>query len=93
MPVLKDVRAEPRSDVNERGRSNRRERTTDTFKHGQPCRVVREPDRIARQAGILPSVINRHIPQLQHLHLLVRGVKAGVLEDNRDPEERPEGGG
>lgn len=35
----------------------RREKTTDTFKHDQPCSVIRVADRIARQAGILPSIL------------------------------------
>ena len=71
--------------------SGARERTTDTFKNSQPCRVMREPDRIARQAGILPSVIKRHISQLQDFHFLVRGVKASSLEDNKGsrPNKRP----
>lgn len=55
---------------------------------------MREPDRIARQAGILPSVIKRHISQLQDLHFLVRGVKASSLENIKDPTRGPrEGGG
>lgn len=70
----------------------RRDRTTDTFKNGQPCRVMREPDRIARQAGILPSVIKRHISQLEDFHFLVRGVKASGLENNKRPNKRPKRG-
>lgn len=68
-----------------------RDRTTDTFKNGQPCRVMREPDRIASQAGILPSVIKRHISQLEDFHFLVRGVKASGLENNKGsrPNKRP----
>lgn len=67
-----------------------RGRTTDTFKNSQPCRVMREPDRIARQAGILPSVIIRHISQLQDFHFLVRGVKASGLENNKRKQTRQE---
>lgn len=71
-----------------------RDRTTDTFKNGQPCRVMREPDRIARQAGVLPSVIKRHISQLEDFHFLVRGVKASGLENNKGsrPNKRPKRG-
>ena len=71
-----------------------RDRTTDTFKNGQPCRVMREPDRIARQAGVLPSVIKRHISQLEDFHFLVRGVKASSLENNigSRPNKRPKRG-
>lgn len=55
---------------------------------------MREPDRIARQAGILPSVIIRHIPQLEDFHFLVRGVKAGGLEETTSrPNKRPKRGG
>lgn len=59
---------------------------------------MREPDRIARQAGILPSVIKRHIPQLEDFHFLVRGVKASGLENktgsrpNKRPKREREGG-
>lgn len=72
------------------GISGGRVRATDTFKNGQPCRVMREPDRISRQAGILPSVIKRHISQLQDFHFLVRGVKASGLENKGSrPNKRP----
>lgn len=73
---------------------NVRDRTTDTFQNGQPCRVMREPDRIARQAGILPSVIKRHISQLKNFHFLVRGVKASSLENKGSrPNKAQEGNG
>lgn len=75
-----------------RGRRSE-EKTIDTFKNDQPCRVMREPDRIARQAGILPSIIKRHIPQLEDFHFLVGGVKASSLEKNNGsrPDKRPRG--
>lgn len=52
---------------------------------------MREPDRIACQAGILPSVIKRHISQLKDFHFLVRGVNASGLENNKGstPNKRP----
>lgn len=49
--------------------------------------MMRVPDRIARQAGILPSVIKRHISQLEDFHFLVRGVKAGSLEKNKQTQQ------
>lgn len=71
-----------------------RDRTTDTFQNVQPCRVMRIPDRIARQAGILPSVIKRHISQLKNFHFLVRGVKASSLENKGSrPNKAQEGNG
>lgn len=54
---------------------------------------MREPDRIARQAGILPSVIKRHISQLEDFHFLVRGVKAGGLENNKQTQQEAQEGG
>lgn len=52
---------------------------------------MRVPDRIACQAGILPSVIKRHISQLKDFHFLVRGVNASGLENNKGstPNKRP----
>lgn len=93
--ILTNVKVESQAGVKGKERnSGVRERTTDTFKNGQPCRVMREPDRIARQAGILPSVIKRHISQLQDFHFLVRGVKASGLKKitkEADPTRGPRG--
>lgn len=65
-----------------------RSRRADTFKDGQPCRVIREANRVPGQAGVGPRVLQGHVPQLQYLHLPVGGVKAGRLEQNRP---RPRG--
>lgn len=73
-------------------RKQRRGRTTDTFKDGQPCRVIRESDRIPRQAGILPSVIKRHIPQLEDFHFLVGDVKASGLEKKKQTQQQAQRG-
>lgn len=92
-PFLANVKVESQAEVGGGTKGKyRRDRTTDTFKNGQPCRVMREPDRIARQAGILPSVIKRHISQLEDFHFLVRGVKASGLENNKRPNKRPKRG-
>lgn len=50
--------------------------------------MMGDPDRIARQASIYPSILKGHIPQLEHLHLLVGGVEASRLEENE--KSRPE---
>lgn len=53
---------------------------------------MREPDRIARQARILPSVIKRDISQLKDFHFLVRGVNASSLENKGSrPSKAQEG--
>lgn len=94
-PVLINVTLESQAEVREKGGGLkcRRDRTTDTFKHGQPCRVMRVPNRIPRQAGILPSVLKRDISQLEDFHFLVGGVKASGLENNKDPTRGPTGEG
>lgn len=95
-PFLSNVKVDSQAGVGKREIVNKKERdrTTDTFKNGQPCRVMREPDRIARQAGVLPSVIIRHISQLEDFHFLVRGVKASGLENDKGsrPNKRPKRG-
>ena len=73
---------------------NKSDRTTDTFNNSQPGRVIGDPNRISRQAGVLPSVIKRHISQVEDFHFLVCGVKAGGLENNKwsRPNKRPKSG-
>lgn len=53
--------------------------------------MIREADRIARQAGILPSVLKRHISQLEDFHFLVGGVKASGLEKKKQTQQGPRG--
>lgn len=50
--------------------------------------MMGDPDRIACQASILPSILKGHVPQLEHFHLLVCGIKASSLEENE--KSRPE---
>lgn len=71
----------------EKGVKAGEKKSSDTFKHGQPCRVIREADRIARQAGVLPRVIKRHIPQVEDFHFLVGDVKASGLEKNKQTQQ------
>lgn len=55
-----------------------------TFQNGQPCRVMRESDRVTRQACILPCVLKGHIPQVKHFHFFVGSVDAGSLEETTE---------
>lgn len=81
------------ADMEEKKKVNnkrKRDRTTDTFQDCQPCGGMRVPDRIARQARILPSVIKRDISQMKDFHFLVRGVNASSLENKGSRPKRPE---
>jgi len=42
--------------------------------------VVRHADGVPRQAGVLARVARAHVPQPQHLHLLLRAVQARRLQ-------------
>lgn len=55
-------------------------RTIYTFKNGQPCRMVREPNGVSGQAGILASILKSDIRQVENLHLLVGGVDSCSLQ-------------
>lgn len=45
------------------------------------------PDRITRQARVLPSILKSYIPNIENLNFLVRGIDTGSLE-NKGSERR-----
>lgn len=45
------------------------------------------PNRITRQARILPSILKSYIPDIENLNLFVRGINTGGLE-NREAREK-----
>lgn len=53
-----------------------------TWKHRQPSSVIGEPNRITRQACILPSIFKCYIGQVENFYLLICSVNTcGLGED------------
>lgn len=59
-----------------------------TWQNCQPCSVKGYPNRITRQACILPSILKSYIPYIENLNLFVRGVNTGGLEKKREAIEK-----
>lgn len=51
-----------------------------TWQNCQPCSVKGYPNRITRQACILPSILKSYIPNIENLNFFVRGVNTGSLK-------------
>lgn len=64
-------------------RKNHRKRAVYTWQNCQPCSVKGYPNRITRQACILPSILKSYIPYIENLNFFVRGVNTGSLKKNR----------
>lgn len=64
-------------------RKNHRKRAVYTWQNCQPCSVKGYPNRITRQACILPSILKSYIPNIENLNLFVRGVNTGSLKKNK----------
>lgn len=52
-----------------------------TWKHRQPSSVIGDPNRITRQARILPSIFKCYIGQVENFYLLICGVNTCSLEE------------
>lgn len=71
-----------------------------TWKHRQPSSVIGDPNRISRQARILPSILVSDIGEVEDFNLLVRGVNTcglggiggRVEDDEKEERKRKEGG-
>lgn len=72
--------------LNQEKEKPRRERAVYTWQNCQPCRMKGYPDRITRQARVLPSILKSYIPNIENLDFLVRGIDTGSLE-NRGARE------
>lgn len=45
-----------------------------TWKHRQPSSVIGDPNRITRQARILPTIFKSNIGQVENFYLLICGI-------------------
>lgn len=54
-----------------------------TWKHRQPSSVIGDPNRITRQARILPSIFKCNIGQVENFYLLICGVNTRGLGRGR----------
>lgn len=54
-----------------------------TWKHRQPSSVIGDPNRITRQARILPSIFKSYIGQVENFYLLICGVNTCGLGRGR----------
>lgn len=67
-----------------------------TWKHRQPSSVIGDPNRITRQARILPSIFKCYIGQVENFYLLICGVNTcglGEMENRKEEEKGGDGGG
>lgn len=64
-------------------RKNHGKRAVYTWQNCQPCSVKGYPNRITRQACILPSILKSYIPYIENLNFFVRGVNTGSLKKNK----------
>lgn len=65
-----------------------------TWKHRQPSSVIGDPNRITRQARILPSIFKSYIGQVENFYLLICGVNTcGLGRGRRRRKKRNKGGG
>lgn len=63
-----------------------------TWKHRQSSSVIGDPNRITRQARVLPSILKCYIGQVENFYLLICGVNTGCLrEEEQEEEERNRG--
>lgn len=68
--------------MREREKGNRRQYMgVYTWKHRQPSSVIGDPNRITRQARILPSIFKCYIGQVENFYLLICGVNTCGLEE------------
>lgn len=67
----------------EKKRKNHWKRAVYTWQNCQPCSVKGYPNRITRQACILPSILKSYIPYIENLNFFVRGVNTGSLEKKK----------
>lgn len=58
-----------------------------TWKHRQPSSVIGDPNRITRQARILPSIFKCYIGQVENFYLLICGVNTCSLEEEEEKRE------
>lgn len=58
-----------------------------TWKHRQPSSVIGDPNRITRQASILPSIFKCYIGQVENFYLLICGVNTCSLEEEEEKRE------
>lgn len=59
-----------------------------TWKHRQPSSVIGDPNRITRQARILPSIFKSNIGQVENLYLLICGINTCGLERGGGGKEK-----
>lgn len=64
-----------------------------TWKHRQHSSVIGEPNRITRQARILPSIFKCYIGQVENFYLLICGVNTCSLGGEKRRKQKPRGGG
>lgn len=69
-------------------RKNHRKRAVYTWQNCQPCSVKGYPNRITRQACILPSILKSYIPYIENLNFFVRGVNTGSLKKKQEGSKR-----
>lgn len=72
----------------EKKRKNHWKKAVYTWQNCQPCSVKGYPNRITRQACILPSILKSYIPYIENLNFFVRSVNTGSLEKKKEGSKR-----